>query len=161
MTSTASPVSTPMPRDASRYVAPDWFTRKALNPMVARLTTWGVSVWGSRLLEVPGRSTGVVRTTPVNVLEVASERFLVAPRGVTQWVRNVRVAGRAGLRLGRHVEQIELVEVDDADKPAVLRTYLRRWWWEVGKFFDGIDRDSSDGELLDAAAGFPVFRIVA
>lgn len=142
------------------YLAPDWFTQHVFNPLVARLTRWGVSVMGSRVLEVPGRVSGELRTTPVNVLTLGDERYLVAPRGVTQWVRNVRSAGAAGLRLGRRVDPVELVEVADADKPEVLRAYLRRWKWEVGAFFEGVGPDATDDELLCAAPRHPVFRIV-
>lgn len=144
-----------------RYLAPDRFTRHVFNPLVARLTRWGVSVMGSRVLEVPGRVSGELRTTPVNVLTLGDDRYLVAPRGVTQWVRNVRSAGAAGLRLGRRVDPVELVEVSDADKPEILRAYLRRWKWEVGAFFEGVGPDATDDELLGAAPRHPVFRIVA
>ena len=143
-----------------RYLAPDWFTQHVFNPLVARLTRWGVSVMGSRVLEVPGRVSGELRTTPVNVLTLGDERYRVAPRGVTQWVRNVRSAGAAGLRLGHRVDPVELVEVADADKPEILRAYLRRWKWEVGAFFEGVGPDATDDELLGAAPRHPVFRIV-
>jgi len=146
---------------APRYIEPDGFTRKVFNPLVARLTGWGISVWGSRVLEVPGRTTGEVRSTPVNVLTIGDRRYLVAPRGVTQWVRNVRVAGSCDLRVGRRREHVGLVELADADKPEILRAYLRRWKWEVGQFFDGVGPDATDAELLAAAPKHPVFEIVA
>jgi deazaflavin-dependent oxidoreductase (nitroreductase family) len=142
------------------YQAPGRITRSVMNPTIARLTRWGVSVWGSRLLDVPGRTTGEVRTTPVNVLGLDGRRYLVAPRGETQWVRNVRVAGGAALRVGRRSEQVVLVEVEDADKAAIIRAYLRRWKWEVGQFFDGVGPDSSDDELLAISSRHPVFAIV-
>jgi deazaflavin-dependent oxidoreductase (nitroreductase family) len=145
---------------ATRYLAPDAFTRHVFNPLVAALTRLGVSVWGSRVLAVRGRSTGETRTTPVNVLTHEGERYLVAPRGVTQWVRNVRVAGECELRVGRRTERVRLEELADHDKPEVLRAYLRRWNWEVGKFFDGVGPDASRDELLAAAPGHPVFRII-
>ena len=161
-TPTLGPNSTPAPASTSdRYLAPDWFTQHVFNRLVAGCTRIGLSLWGSRLLEVSGRSSGALRTTPVNVLIVDGERYLVAPRGVTQWVRNVRAARTAGLRLGRRVETVELVEVDDLDKPAILRPYLRRWSWEVGSFFDGVGADSTDEQLLAAAPDHPVFRLVS
>src|SRR4029079_19161371 len=86
----------------ARYLVPDGFTRKVFNPLVARLTKWGLSVKGSRVLEVRGRTSGEARTTVVNLLTVDGVRYLVAPRGETQWVRNLRAAGAAGaLRVGR------------------------------------------------------------
>ncbi len=143
------------------YVAPDWFTRHVFNPIVARCTRWGISLWGSRVLSVPGRVTGEIRSTPVNVLTIDDRRFLVAPRGETQWVLNVRAAGGCTLSVGRSVETVRLRALDDHDKPDVLRPYLRRWKWEVGQFFDGVGADSSDAELLDVARNHPVFEILA
>lgn len=142
-----------------RYLAPGTFTARVFNPTIAFLTRRGISVWGSRVLAVPGRTTGRIRTVPVNLLTVGDERYLVAPRGVTQWVRNVRAAGGAELRVGRRTEAVVLDELADDDKPEVLRAYLRRWKWEVGQFFDGVGPDSTDGELRAIAADHPVFRI--
>jgi deazaflavin-dependent oxidoreductase (nitroreductase family) len=132
---------------------------RIFNRTVNRLAKMGISVMGSRELAVRGRTSGEWRTTPVNLMTVDGERYLVAPRGHTQWVRNIRVAGGGELRLGRRVEPITVAELADADKPAVLREYLRKWAWEVGRFFEGVDKDSPDSRLLEIAPGFPVFRI--
>ncbi len=70
---------------------------------------------GSRELRVVGRRSGQVRTTVVNLLEVDGRRYLVAPRGTTEWV-NLRVAGAGELRVGRQVEDFTAAEVGDADK---------------------------------------------
>jgi hypothetical protein len=94
------------------------------------------------------------------VLTVDGERYLVAPRGITQWVRNIRVAGHGDLSVGRRVETVTVDELPDSAKPAILRAYLRRWKWEVGQFFDGVGPDATDDELLEIAAGYPVFRII-
>lgn len=157
---TAGTVTTTDTQHAPRYLEPGWFTRNVFNRLMGRLAKWGVSVWGSRQLAVRGRTSGEWRTTPVNPLDFDGGRYLVAPRGTTHWVRNIRVAGTAELRLGRKVEPIAVVELADADKPAVIREYLRRWKAEVGQFFDGINERSTDDELLAVAAGFPVFRIL-
>ena len=87
------------------------------------------------------------------------ERFLVAPRGHTQWTRNLRAAATAELRVGRRVEVVTAMELPDAQKVPVLREYLRRWSWEVGKFFEGIDKGSTDAELAAIAPDFPVFEV--
>ncbi|RJO76834.1 DUF385 domain-containing protein [Nocardia panacis] len=144
---------------ATRYIGPS-----GLDPIMNRLANWlpklGISVMGSRLLAVRGRKSGEWRTTMVNLLiDDDGARYLVAPRGRTQWVRNLRVAGAGELRLGRRVETFTAVEVADADKIPVLRHYLRKWGWEVGRFFDGVTKDASDAELAAIAPGFPVFRI--
>lgn len=142
-----------------RYVEPGWFTRHVFNPAVALLTRAGVSVWGSRELRVRGRSSGEWRTTPVNLLTVEGVHYLVAPRGVTQWVRNLRVAGTGELRVGRRTRSFTATELGDADKPPILRAYLERWKAEVGVFFDGVSADSPDAELQRIAPDHPVFHI--
>ena len=141
------------------YRQPGWFTRNVFNRLVAWLTKAGISVWGSRLLEVRGRKSGHPHRTPVNLLSVDGDRYLVAPRGNTQWVRNLRAAGEGNLLLGRRSEHFRATEVDDADKEPILRDYVRRWTWEVGQFFDGVSPQSPPGEFLRIAPNHPVFRI--
>jgi deazaflavin-dependent oxidoreductase (nitroreductase family) len=144
----------------SRYLEPGWFTRNVFNRSVRRLTRMGLSVMGSRELRVRGRKSGQWRSNPVNLLTVDGQRYLVAPRGITEWVRNLRVAGTGELRVGRRVEVFTALEVSDEAKVPILREYLRRWAWEVGQFFPGIDaKKSSDTEIAAIAVGFPVFAI--
>ena len=76
---------------ADRYQRPGWFTKHVFNNLVGVFTRMGISVWGSRVLEVPGRKTGEPRRTPVNLLTFDGRRYLVAPRGHTQSVREVRL----------------------------------------------------------------------
>jgi deazaflavin-dependent oxidoreductase (nitroreductase family) len=141
------------------YRQPGQIQQRFLNPAVAWLTRHGLSLWGSRVLQVSGRSSGEPRRTPVNVLTVDHQRYLVSARGHGQWVRNLRAAGKGELLLGRRVERFSATEVQDADKPALLRAYLQRWKWEVGAFFDGVGPDASDEELLAIADRHPVFRV--
>jgi len=144
-----------------RYLEPGVFTRNVFNRVVALLTAAGVSVLGSRVLRVRGRTSGQWREVPVNLMTYEGDRYLVAPRGHTQWVKNLRAAGSGELRLGRRTEAFSAVELPDAEKPPVIRAYLKRWKWEVGQFFEGIDEKSPDEALLAAAPGFPVFRITS
>ncbi len=141
------------------YRKPDWFTRNVFNRAVAWLTRLGISVAGSRVLEVPGRKSGEPRRTPVNLLPLDGNRYLVAPRGQTQWVRNLRVAGRGNLLLGRRSETFSALELADDEKEPILREYLRRWRWEVGQFFDGVRADSPHDDLARIAPDHPVFRV--
>jgi deazaflavin-dependent oxidoreductase (nitroreductase family) len=129
------------------------------NAVVAAATRLGISILGSRVLYVRGRKSGEWRSTPVNLLTYEGNRYLVSPRGHTQWVRNMRVAGGGELRVGRRVERFTATELPDQQKPALLRAYLRRWKFEVGMFFDGIGPDASDQKLLKIAPGYPVFQI--
>ena len=146
---------------APHYRKPGWFTRNVCNRTVRRLTLLGISVWGSRVLEVRGRTSGEWRRTPVNLLTLEGERYLVAPRGHTQWVRNMRVSGGGRLRVGARSESFTASELQDADKVPVLRAYLERWKAEVGVFFDGVGPDSSEQELRRIAPKHPVFRLSA
>ena len=145
----------------THYRAPGRFTRTVMNPLVAGLTRLGLPLAGSAVLGVRGRTSGEVRTTPVNPLRLDGERYLVAARGHTQWVRNLRAAGGAELTVGRRSETVRAVELPDAEKAPVLRAYLRAWAWEVGAFFDGVDADATDAELLAIAPRHPVFAISA
>lgn len=144
----------------THFKQPGWFTKNVFNRLVAVLTRIGISVWGSRVLEVRGRSSGQWRRTPVNLLDHHGTRYLVAPRGHTQWVRNLRASGEGRLLLGRRSEPFTAVEVEDpAEKVPVLRAYLTRWKAEVGVFFEGVGPDASDRELAAAAPKHPVFRL--
>jgi deazaflavin-dependent oxidoreductase (nitroreductase family) len=143
---------------AEHFKEPGWFTKHVFNPAVAGLTKLGLPIAGSRVLEVKGRKSGEWRKTPVNPLEFEGGRYLVAPRGNTQWVRNMRVSG-GGRLVGRKTEEFTATEVPEADRPPLLRTYLAKWKWEVGAFFDGVGPDSSDEELLRIAPDHPAFKI--
>jgi deazaflavin-dependent oxidoreductase (nitroreductase family) len=145
---------------ADHYRAPGWFTRNVANRAVAFLTRHGVSVLGSRVLAVRGRTSGRWRTPPVNLLEHDGRRYLVSPRGEGQWVRNLRAAGTGELRVGRRTEAFRGRELADEEKVPVLRAYLRRWKLEIGVFFDGTGPDSSDAELLAIAGEHPAFEVL-
>ncbi|BFU47642.1 nitroreductase family deazaflavin-dependent oxidoreductase [Krasilnikovia sp. MM14-A1004] len=142
-----------------RYLAPER-SAEIFNKAAKWFTARGISLLGSRVLAVRGRKSGEVRTTVVNLFTHEGEQYLLAPRGHTQWVRNLRAAGEGELRLGRRVQRFTPVEIADADKTPLIRIYLRKWAWEVGAFFDGLTADSPDADVAAAAPGFPVFRIV-
>ena len=150
--------TSPVPQ---RYVPPAGRADAAFSTAVAWLTDHGVSLLGSRVLTVPGRRSGLPQRVPVNLLVLDGERYLVAPRGNTQWVRNVRAAGGAELRVGRRVERVTAVELPATARGPVLRVYLRRWGWEVGRFVEGLSGRSTDAELAEAAPGIPVFRVAS
>jgi deazaflavin-dependent oxidoreductase (nitroreductase family) len=142
------------------YRKPGWFTRNVFNRTVAALTRAGVSVLGSRVLEVRGRKSGLARRTPVNLLTLDGRQYLVAPRGEAEWVRNVRAdGGKLDLLLGSRRQHYRGQEVPDDDKVVVLRAYLRRWKAEVGIFFDGVGPDSTDEQIRDITPRHPVFLL--
>lgn len=144
----------------AHYREPGWFTRNVFNRLVAGLTRAGVSVLGSRVLEVKGRQSGEPRRTPVNLLHYGNDLYLVAPRGETQWVKNARAAsGSVALIHGRHRDEYVAVEVPEEARPEILRAYLARWKMEVGVFFDGVGPDSPAAEVAAIAGRHPVFRL--
>jgi deazaflavin-dependent oxidoreductase (nitroreductase family) len=142
----------------ARYIKPQKSTT-VFNEVVAKLTKLGVSVLGSRVLTVVGRKSGEPRSVPVNLLTIDGVQYLVAPRGETQWVRNLRAAGQGTLRVGRRVESFTFRELANDEKPGILRAYLKRWKFEVGVFFDGVDAKASDEKLREIAPGYPIFEI--
>jgi deazaflavin-dependent oxidoreductase (nitroreductase family) len=143
------------------YQRPDWFTKHVFNRLVAACTRLGVSVWGSRVLRVRGRKSGEWRSSPVNLLTYEGKQYLVAPRGHTQWVRNIRISGAGELVLGSRVQPFRAVEIPDDQKVPLLRHYLKRWKFEVGMFFGGVSDTSADSELRRIAPDHPVFRVDA
>ncbi|HEY0536029.1 MAG TPA: nitroreductase family deazaflavin-dependent oxidoreductase [Actinoplanes sp.] len=143
-----------------RYLVPDR-TAKVFNAVAKWLTARGISLLGSRILAVRGRKSGQTRTTIINLFTYEGSQYLLAPRGQTEWVRNLRAAGEGELRLGRRVQRFAPVEIADADKEPLIRLYLRKWAWETGAFFDGLKADSPAADIEAAAPGFPVFQIVA
>ena len=142
-----------------KYDKPDWATQHIFNPLIAFVTNMGLSMRGSRVLAVRGRKSGEWRTTPVNLLNHDGAQYLVAPRGETQWARNIRVAGGGELRLGRKRQAITVTELADDAKNDVLRAYLKLWKFETGKWFDGVTAESPDEDVRRIAGEHPVFVV--
>ncbi|MFC9619532.1 nitroreductase/quinone reductase family protein [Streptomyces sp. NPDC056930] len=131
-----------------------------MNSIVGWLARHGVSLLGSAEMSVRGRKSGQMQRIPVNCHTYEGTQYLVSARGHSQWVRNMRVAGRGELRVGRKIRTFTAVEIaDDEQKTLIVRAYLERWGWEVNQYFRGITAQSTDAELLAACPDHPVFRI--
>ncbi|MFE2935479.1 nitroreductase family deazaflavin-dependent oxidoreductase [Streptomyces sp. NPDC059278] len=131
-----------------------------MNGIVGRLARLGLSMFGSAEMSVRGRSSGQMQRVPVNPHTHEGTQYLVSARGHSQWVRNMRAAGGGELRVGRKVREFTAVEIaDDEQKSLIIRTYLKRWGWQVNDYFQGVTAESSDAELLAACPDHPVFRI--
>lgn len=147
--------------ERSPYVRPGFLTTRVLNPIVGFLAgRLGLPMKGARVLAVQGRRTGVWRRVPVNPITIGGVRYLVSPRGETEWARNLRASRTARLTFGRATETVRVEELADRDKVPVLRAYLGEWEWAVGRFFD-VGAGASEAELRRVAPRHPVFRIVA
>ncbi|MFI1330475.1 nitroreductase family deazaflavin-dependent oxidoreductase [Streptomyces sp. NPDC020845] len=144
---------------SEHHIKPSRFD-SAMNATVAWLARRGVSFFGTAELSVVGRKSGEWRRVPVNPLSMNGERYLVSPRGASQWVRNMRAAGGGRLQLGRRQQAFTAIELPEgAEKTEALRAYLDRWGWEVKSYFDGVTAKSSDDELARISPLHPVFRI--
>jgi hypothetical protein len=145
---------------AARYRRPNWIERRIVNPILTYVVKhFGRAVRGACVLSVQGRRTGRPREVVVFVLGLYGDRFLVAPRGETEWVRNLRCARTATLRRGARQEIVRAAEVADDAKPPILRAYLRRWRRIAGHYFDVVGPDVRPDELRRIAPNHPVFRL--
>src|SRR6267142_6856524 len=105
------------------------------NRLFGLLVGWGIGLPHNYLLQVEGRKTARIYSTPVNILDYKGKRFLVAPRGETQWVRNARVSGHVWLKKGTTRQRFALRALDDREKPEILREYLNRYKTTVQRYF--------------------------
>ncbi|MGB3707252.1 nitroreductase [Gordonia sp. (in: high G+C Gram-positive bacteria)] len=128
------------------------------NAIVGGLARFGIGPAACHELLVAGRTSGRVTGRPVNVMEVNGSRYLLSPRGQTQWVLNVRAGQTAVLRRRHTSEAVELIEITDDRRIDLLRTYLARWGWQVSAFVNGLSASSSNEDLAAALAQFPIFE---
>jgi hypothetical protein len=129
------------------------------NALIRKLAEAGISIAGTRALAVRGRKSGELRGVVINLLTVDGVRYLVAPRGETEWVRNARAAGEVLIGPRWRRIRTRVTELSDDAKPAVLRPYLQRWYWQVKGYMAGVTPESSDHELRIAAPSIPVFSL--
>ncbi|MGE0215749.1 nitroreductase/quinone reductase family protein [Mycolicibacterium sp.] len=133
---------------------------RLFNTAFRRLAELGVSFQGSTALHVRGRTTGEIRSVVVNLLTVDGRRYLVSPRGNTQWSRNVRAAGEVELGPRGRGRTWRVAEIADDAKPALLRPYLERWYYQTKGHIGGLTPASTDDQLRATAPSIPVFELV-
>jgi len=133
--------------------------RRAVNALVRPLARLGLAGPRTYLLTVPGRKTGTLWSTPVSMVEEGNQRWLVAPYGDRNWVKNARAARWVQLRRGRTSERLAVEELPSVEAIPVLREYYRRGR-VTSPFFD-VSLDSSDAAWLAEATRHPVFRLVS
>jgi len=112
------------------------------------------------LLQVRGRKTGKIFSTPVNLMEVGGRQILVAPRGRTQWVRNAEAAGEITLKRGSKRQRFGLRPIADEQKPELLKEYLDRYQSAVKKFFP-VAPGSQAEKFREIAGNYAVFELIA
>ena len=137
-----------------------WFV-PFFNPIARLLLAAGVPMGPNVLVTVRGRKSGLPRTTPLTIVEFSGRRWLIAPYGEVNWVRNLRAAGRATITVGRRKEEVTAVELEpreavgffrDVLGPRVRRTRVGSW---IVRNIDRVDVDNP----VEAAEGRPVFEL--
>jgi deazaflavin-dependent oxidoreductase (nitroreductase family) len=131
---------------------------KAFSRCFGFLVGLGLGLKHNYLLEVRGRKSGKLYSTPINLLEIAGKRYLVAPRGRTQWVRNAEAAGEVTLRKGSYRQTFRLATIADADRPPLLKAYLDVFKPTVQRYFP-IPAGSDANAFVAIAANYPVFEL--
>ncbi len=132
---------------------------KIFNRIFGFLVGLGLGFRYNRLLEVRGRKSGKLYSTPINLLELNSKPYLVAPRGRTQWVRNAEVSGEVTLKKGSKRQRFRLRVLTDAEKPAILKAYLDRFRREVQRYFP-IPEGSPVQDFAAIARSYPAFELL-
>ncbi|MFL0238712.1 nitroreductase/quinone reductase family protein [Mycobacterium sp. SMC-17] len=144
----------------TRYDQPGTIARTG-NQVIRWLAEAGISVAGTNALRVRGRRTGKLRGVVINVLTVDGRRYLVSPRGNTEWVRNVRAAGNVELGPRWRSRNLRVTEVPDGAKTPLLQRYLDRWYWEIKGHSAGLTPRSTEADISRAAFSIPVFELHA
>jgi hypothetical protein len=136
---------------------PRWL--KLANPVIVALQRRGVVIGTMRLLSVPGRKSGELRTTPVSPLTVDGERYIIAGLEEADWVKNARSAGWGILAHGRKQERVDLVEMQPGERAPVLREFPRKVPRGVPFFRQLYGIDGTSEEFGALASRCPVFRV--
>jgi deazaflavin-dependent oxidoreductase (nitroreductase family) len=132
---------------------------RGFNRLFGFLVGLGLGMRHNYLLQVRGRKSGNLYSTPIDLLEMDGKRFLVAPRGRTQWVRNAEAAGEVTLKKGSFQQTFGLRPIPDAEKPRLLKAYLDSFKTTVQRYFP-VSAGSEAQALTSVAANYPVFELV-
>jgi len=133
---------------------------KLMNGFIGRLASMGLIPGDTAMLQVKGRRSGEMRSTAVTWVEHEGQRYLVAPRGTTDWVRNVRAAGGQAAIRRRNSEDVRLEEMPVEQRALIIKAYLKKTAMVTKREF-GIEPDAPIEEFEKIAERHPVFRIVA
>ncbi len=129
------------------------------NRLIGFLVGRGMGLAHMYLLEVRGRKSGKLYTTPVDLLILGSKKYLVAPRGYTQWVRNAEAAGEINLRKGSKVMEYRLRALSKEERPPILKEYLDQFKNEVKSFFP-VPAGSPVEMFIPIAESYPAFELI-
>jgi deazaflavin-dependent oxidoreductase (nitroreductase family) len=142
---------------AQHFLRPS-LAERVFNRIFGIAIGFGLGLGHNYVVEVRGRKSGRIFSAPIDLLEFEGRRYLVAPRGETNWVRNARAAGRVALRKGRRREEFAVREVAPAQRPQLLKAYLDRFALTVQRYFP-LPPESSASEFAPIAERYPVFEL--
>lgn len=146
--------------DSEPYSLPPTAIERAFNRAFGFLVGIGLGLPHNYLLQVPGRKTGRIFSTPVDLLEFRGSRFLVAGRGRVQWVRNAEAAGQITLKKGAKRLQFRLRPIPDSEKPEILKEYVDRFKATVQRYFP-VPAGSDASAFAPVASRYPAFELIA
>ena len=132
---------------------------RAFNKTFGFLVGLGLGFSYNYLLQVRGRKSGKIYSTPIDLLQIDGKRFLVAPRGRAQWVRNAESAGEVTLKKGSKRQKFGLRALPDAEKPVILKTYLDTFKREVQGYFP-VAAGSPVEAFRDLVQNYPAFELI-
>jgi deazaflavin-dependent oxidoreductase (nitroreductase family) len=144
--------------DRQAYRAPTTGER-AFNRIFGFLVGLGLGSPYNYLLQVRGRKSGKIYSTPIDLLERNGKKFLVAPRGRTQWVRNAEAAGQVILKRGSSRQTFQLREIPDDEKPEILKAYLDTFKNQVQTYFT-VAAGSPLPAFAEVAQNYPAFELI-
>jgi deazaflavin-dependent oxidoreductase (nitroreductase family) len=133
---------------------------RAFSKIFGFLVGMGLGFSYNYLLQVKGRKSGKIYSTPIDLLERGGKRFLVAPRGRTQWVRNAEAAGEVTLKKGSQRQQFKLRALSDQEKPEILKGYLDQFKREVQTYFP-VPAGSPVEAFRELVENYPAFELIA
>ena len=135
-------------------------TERLFNRAFGFLVGMGLGFSYNYLLQVRGRKSGKIYSTPIDQLELDGKRYLVAPRGRTQWVRNAEAAGEITLKKGSTRQKFGLRPLPDAEKPEILKAYLDRFKREVQRYFP-VPAGSPPQAFAEILESYPAFELIS
>jgi deazaflavin-dependent oxidoreductase (nitroreductase family) len=147
-----------MKQPSTRFNQPTTVDR-AINKLFGVLVGLGLGLRHNYLLQVRGRKSGRIYSTPVDVLDRDGKRYLVAPRGYTQWVRNAITSGTVSLKKGRRSEEFGVRLLSENEKPEILKSYLDHYKLTVQRYFP-VPAGSPTEAFRPLAEDYPVFELV-
>ena len=148
----------PKKLESERFDQPTALDR-AINKLFGLLVGFGFGLPHNYLLQVRGRKSGRVYSTPVDLLSRNGKRYLVAPRGYTQWVRNASASSTLSLKKGRRSEEFAVRMLSDDEKPEILKSYLDRYKLTVQRYFP-VPAGSPIEAIRPLAGQYPVFELI-